>query len=273
VDFLQAGGHRLEYKFLRPDGSSATNAAGPTLVFLHEGLGCTARWKSFPDMVVKATGCPALVYSRVGYGKSDRLTEPREVDYLHREALTTLPEVLDQLDIRNSVLIGHSDGASIATIHAGSGVQPVRALVLIAPHVFVEELAVTSIREARNAFASTDLQTRLARYHDDPVSTFRGWNDIWLHPDFLRWNIEEYLPGIHCPVLLIQCEDDPYGTLSQIDTIVRQAGGSVESCILSEGAHSPHLSQKDKTASAIGRFIERIRGLPPTPGAGRSDRA
>ena len=273
MDFLQAGGHRLEYNHLRPEGSSATTAASPTLVFLHEGLGCTARWKSFPDVVAKATGCPALVYSRFGYGKSEQLTEPREVDYLHREALTTLPEVLDQLDIRNSILIGHSDGASIATIHAGSGVQPVRGLVLIAPHVFVEELAVTSIREARNAFETTDLEARLARYHDDPVSTFRGWNDIWLHPDFLRWNIEEYLPGIHCPVLLIQCEDDPYGTLSQIDAIARQVSGPVESCILPEGAHSPHLRQKEKTVSAIVRFIGRIRGLPTTPGALGSDRA
>jgi pimeloyl-ACP methyl ester carboxylesterase len=273
VDFLQAGGHRLEYKFLRPDGSSATTAASPTLVFLHEGLGCAARWKSFPDVVAKATGCPALVYSRFGYGKSEQLTESREVDYLHREALTTLPEVLDQLDIRNSILIGHSDGASIAMIHAGSGAQPVRGLVLIAPHVFVEELAVTSIREARNAFETTDLEARLARYHDDPVSTFRGWNDIWLHPDFLRWNIEEYLPGIHCPVLLIQCEDDPYGTLSQIDAIARQVSGPVESCILPEGAHSPHLRQKEKTISAVVRFIGRIRGLPTKHGALRSDRA
>lgn len=229
-------------------------------MFLHEGLGSVAMWKQFPRQVAEATGCPALVYSRFGYGKSDKITQAREADYMHREALDVLPEILDQLDIEAPILIGHSDGASIALIHAGAGQRPVRGVVAMAPHVFVEDVTVQSIAEARTTFQNTDLGERLGRYHDDVVSTFRGWNDIWLHPDFRRWNIEEYLAAIAVPILLIQGEDDQYGTVAQVEAIARQVSGPVETVLLPDCAHSPHQSlQKDATIAAIAGFVARLR--------------
>jgi pimeloyl-ACP methyl ester carboxylesterase len=254
VEFLQAGGHRLEYATLQPQ--NAVTGDHPTLVFLHEGLGSVALWKNFPAEVVVATGCPALVYSRHGYGKSDRLTTSRNVDYMHREAINVLPDVLDQLGIKFPVLIGHSDGASIALIHAGEGKWPVRGVVAMAPHVFVEDVTVASIAEAKSTFQNSDLPERLGRYHDDARSTFMAWNDIWLHPDFRRWNIEEYLPGVQCPVLLIQGEGDQYGTAAQVEAIARQVSGRVKTVMLPDCAHSPHQSpQKDATIAAIAGFV------------------
>jgi len=251
--FLTASGHRLEYFRLRPTHAGADRS---TLVFLHEGLGCAARWKSLPARIVEATGHPALVFSRYGYGRSERLAAPRAVDYLHREALETLPDLFAQLDIVDPILVGHSDGASIALIHTGAAKWPVRALVAMAPHVFVEALTITSIAQARLDFDTTDLARKLGRYHDDPVATFRGWNDVWLHPDFRAWNIESYLAGITCPVLLIQGADDPYGTLAQIDAIERQVRGLVERTILSDCGHAPYIDQADETLNAIVRFLQ-----------------
>lgn len=254
--FLIAGGHRLEYQHLHPEGLAEGQ---PTLVFLHEGLGSAAMWKNFPASVAAATGCAALVYSRFGYGKSDKLDAPRTVDYMHREALDVLPEVLDQLGIEAPILIGHSNGASIALIHAGAGKRPVRGVVAMAPHVFVEDITVQSITEATATFHSSDVADRLGRYHDDPVSTFRGWSDIWLHPDFRRWNIEAVLAGIVVPVLLIQGEDDQYGTVAQVDAIARKVSGPVETVMLPDCTHSPHRVQKDATIEAISGFIIRLR--------------
>lgn len=260
MQFVSAGGHRLEYQTHRPSGLADADAASrPTLVFLHEGLGSVALWKQFPQQVAEAAGCPAIVYSRYGYGKSDRLLSPRTVDYMHREALDVLPEVLARLGIDTPVLIGHSDGASIALIHAGAGGWPVRGLVAMAPHVFVEEITVKSIAEAKTTFETTDLPDRLGRYHDDVVSTFRGWNDIWLHPDFRRWNVEDYLPGVKCPVLIIQGEEDQYGTVAQVEAIARQVSGPVETVMLPDCAHSPHQSvQKDATIAAIAQFVGKL---------------
>jgi pimeloyl-ACP methyl ester carboxylesterase len=195
------------------------------------------------------------VYSRCGYGKSDRLSSARDVDYMHREALDVLPEVLDQLEIEAPILIGHSDGASIALIHAGAAKRPVRGVVAMAPHVFVEDITVQSIAEVKTLFETTDLADRFGRYHDDVVSAFRGWNDIWLHPDFRHWNIEEYLAGIAVPVLLIQGEDDQYGTLAQVEAIARQVSGPVETVILHDCTHSPHQAQKNATIAAIAGFV------------------
>jgi pimeloyl-ACP methyl ester carboxylesterase len=254
---LVAAGHRLEYVMLQPQNAAA--GCRPTLVFLHEGLGSVALWKRFPAEVVAATGCRALVYSRYGYGKSDRLTAARNVDYMHREALDVLPEVLDRLGIESPILIGHSDGASIALVHAGAGKRPVRGVVAMAPHVFVEDITVKSIAAAKTTFQTTDLPQRLGRYHDDAVSTFQGWNDIWLHPDFLRWNIEEFLPGVKCPLLLIQGEDDHYGTVAQVEAIARQVSGPVETLMLADCAHSPHQSmQKDATVAAVAGFVSNL---------------
>ena len=257
--FQTVGGHRLEYGRIDPGPRPGAVADAPVLVFLHEGLGSVALWKDFPDRVSHATGCPTIVYSRYGYGKSDRLAGARGVDYMHREALEVLPQLLDALSIRNPILIGHSDGASIALIHAGAGSRPVRGLVLLAPHVFVEDITVKSIAEAKVAFGNTDLPAKLARYHDDAESTFRGWNDIWLHPDFRRWNIEEYLPGVNCPVLLIQGEDDQYGTAAQVKAIARQVNGPVEALMLPNCAHSPHLDQEQRTVEKIAHFVGRLR--------------
>jgi pimeloyl-ACP methyl ester carboxylesterase len=254
---LVAAGHRLDYVMLQPQNAAAGDR--PMLVFLHEGLGSVALWKRFPAEVVAATGCAALVYSRYGYGKSDRLTESRKIDYMHREALDVLPAILDLLGIDSPVLVGHSDGASIALIHAGAGKRPVRGIVAMAPHVFVEDITVESIAAAKTTFQTTDLPARLGRYHDDAVSTFQGWNDIWLHPDFLRWNIEEFLPGVKCPLLLIQGEDDQYGTVAQVEAIARQVSGPVETLMLPDCAHSPHQSmQKDATIAAIAGFVSNL---------------
>lgn len=257
--FQTAGGHRLEYSQIDPGPRPGAAGDAPVLVFLHEGLGSVAMWKDFPAQVVRATGVPALVYSRYGYGKSDRLAEARAVNYMHREALEVLPQLLDALSIRNPILIGHSDGASIALIHAGAGSRPVRGLVLLAPHVFVEHITVTSIAEAKVAFENTDLPAKLARYHDDAESTFRGWNDIWLHPDFRRWNIEEYLPGVACPVLLIQGKDDQYATAAQVKAIASQVNGPVEALLLPNCAHSPHVDQKQASVEKIAHFVALLR--------------
>ncbi len=194
-DFVETlSGRKFECHWYPPSRHDA-----PTLVFLHEGIGSTAMWKRFPADLAADTGCGTLVYSRHGYGWSSGREAPFAVDYMHREALETLPELLDKREIDNPVLIGHSDGASIAIIHAGGGGRPVRAIVLEAPHVFVEDLTIASIEQAKAAFGETDLKHKLARYHKDPEASFFGWNDIWLHPEFRHWNIEEYPAGGHLP--------------------------------------------------------------------------
>jgi len=252
MPFLTAGGHRLEYE--RIDGSSGA----PTLILLHEGLGSVALWRDFPAKLAQATGCPAVVYSRYGYGRSDPLGAPHGIDYMHREALETLPELRAALGLEDAILVGHSDGASIALIHAGSGRWPVHAVVLEAPHVFVEDVSIASIAAARTAYDTTDLRGRLARYHADVDSAFRGWNDIWLHPDFRAWNIESVLPGVRCPVLAIQGADDEYGTLAQIDAIVRGVTGRFERLVLANCKHSPHRDQEQATLDAMARFIAEV---------------
>ncbi|HCX32209.1 MAG TPA: alpha/beta hydrolase [Rhodocyclaceae bacterium] len=246
---VRAGGHMLEYRLHPACGRDA-----PTLVMLHEGLGSVAMWRDFPSRVAAATGCPTLVYSRYGYGGSDRLEEPRGVRYMHDEALVALPELLDELHIARPILIGHSDGASIALIHAGDGRREVAGLVLMAPHVFVEDLSVASIAKAKIAWETTDLPRRLARYHDDAERSFRGWNDIWLHPDFRAWNITGYLSGIRCPILALQGMDDEYGTMAQVETIAAHCR-DVEILKLADCRHSAHRDQPEATLAAIRRFV------------------
>jgi pimeloyl-ACP methyl ester carboxylesterase len=253
MPFLTAGGHRLEYE--RIDGRSGA----PTLILLHEGLGSIALWRDFPAKLAQATDCPAVVYSRYGYGRSDALTGPHHVDYMHREALDVLPELRDQLGLNDAILVGHSDGASIALIHAGSGRWPVRAIVLEAPHVFVEDVSIASIAAARAAYETTDLRQRLARYHADVDSAFRGWNDIWLDPNFRTWTIEDALPGVRCPVLAIQGADDEYGTLAQLDAIERGIAGPFERLVLPQCKHSPHRDQEDAVLAAMAAFVAQVQ--------------
>ncbi len=251
--FVTVEGHRLEVEQI-----GASRADAPTLVFLHEGLGSVALWRDFPSELAARSGAAVLVYSRRGYGKSDRLEAPRRVDYMHDEALVVLPELLRELAVSDPILIGHSDGASIALMHAGSGRWPVRALILEAPHVFVEDVTVRSIEQAKLTYRGSDLASRLARYHDDPDHAFWGWNDIWLHPDFRRWTIEDYLPGVRSPVLAIQGADDEYGTLAQLDAIEGGVSGSFERLVLANCKHSPHRDQETPTLEAMARFIERV---------------
>ena len=227
------------------------------LVFLHEGLGSVSQWKDFPARVSEVTGCPVTVYSRYGSGNSALLTEARPVRYMHDEGLEILPDLLAQLQIENPILIGHSDGASIAIIHAGAH-DRVRGLVLLAPHVFVEDLSVASIADAKVQFETTNLPEKLGRHHRDAAKTFWGWNEIWLHPEFRSWNIEEYLPRIACPVLVIQGVDDQYGTMVQVEAIRRQVAGSVEVLALENCRHSPQRDQPDATLEAIREFVGRI---------------
>ncbi|MCU0896790.1 MAG: alpha/beta hydrolase [Burkholderiales bacterium] len=250
--FVTVQGRRLEYRRI-----ASSRPSLPTLVFLHEGLGALAMWRDFPDRAAAATGCGALVYSRYGYGRSDVLERAHRVDYMHREALDFLPELLDKLGIDDPLPVGHSDGASIAIIYAGAR-HSARGLVLLAPHVFVEAISVESIAKAKIAFETTDLPQKLARYHADAAKTFYGWNDIWLAPDFRAWNIEAFLPDIRVPILAIQGEDDEYGTMRQIDAIAAQARGPVELVKLPNCGHSPHRDQPDATLAALSRFVAEL---------------
>jgi pimeloyl-ACP methyl ester carboxylesterase len=250
---------RIDYRWIgEEEPPPHSGGVAPTLIWLHEGLGSHDQWRDVPERVAAATGTRALLYSRYGYGRSERLAEARGVRYMHDEALIALPALRNALGIENPILVGHSDGASIALIHAGAGQWPVRGIVLMAPHVFVEPESIAGIETARDVYRATDLGKRLGRYHDDPDATFWGWNDIWLAPAFRSWNIEEYLPGISCPALLIQGEDDEYGTLAQLDAIERQVAGPTERLVLPACGHSPHRDRPDETVEAISRFVARL---------------
>ena len=253
MSFLSIQGHRIEYQLL-----AGAEPGAPVIVFLHEGLGSLAMWKDFPRRVVDATGCPALVYSRYGYGQSDPLTGPRPVNFMHDEALHALPELLDKLDVHKPILFGHSDGGSIGLIHAGGTKRGVRALILMAPHVMVEDISIRSIEAAKRAYETTDLRQKLARYHSNPDSAFWGWNEIWLRPGFRDWNIEQYLPAITCPILAIQGEGDEYGTMEQIAGIERAVPG-VETLKLKNCRHSPHRDQPDTVIERVARFVKEVQ--------------
>jgi pimeloyl-ACP methyl ester carboxylesterase len=237
-----------------------TDSKIPELVFLHEGLGSVSHWKDFPARVAAATGCSVTVYSRYGAGNSDVLSEPRPVRYMHDEGLIVLPELLAKLEIECPILVGHSDGGSIALIYAGEH-DRVRGLVLLAPHVFVEDLSVASIAEAKTVFETTDLEQKLGRHHRDAARTFWGWNDIWLHPEFRKWNIEEYLPRITCPVLVIQGLEDQYGTMAQAEAIRKQVAGPVEVLALENCKHSPQRDQPEPVLEAMRKFVDGVRSV------------
>jgi pimeloyl-ACP methyl ester carboxylesterase len=224
--------------------------AEPALVFLHEGLGSIELWRDFPERVAQATGRRAFLYSRAGHGWSDVPATDRTPRFMHEEALDVLPALLAEHGIERPTLIGHSDGGSIALIHASR--HPVDKLVLLAPHVFVEDVSVAAIAEARDAFP--DLRDRMARYHRDPERTFFLWNDIWLAPEFGAWNIEDVLGAVTAPTLLIQGAQDQYGTLAQLDAIERGVAGPVERLVL-ECRHAPHLEAPQHTLDATVAFV------------------
>jgi pimeloyl-ACP methyl ester carboxylesterase len=250
--WLGIGAVRLEGRCWGPPPSVA-----PTIVLLHEGLGSVSLWRNFPEALAQATGWGVFAYSRRGYGQSDPADLPRPIDYMTREAVDVLPVVLDRIGFRRGILVGHSDGASIAAIHAGTYAdRRVRGIVLMAPHFFTEPEGLASIAAAKVTFEVTDLKDRMARHHRDPDNAFRGWNDAWLNPDFAAWNIEDSIPGIACPVLAIQGVDDQYGTMAQIDVLERTLTAPFTRLDLADCRHAPHLEQREKTLDAIVSFAK-----------------
>ncbi len=225
------------------------------LVLLHEGLGSVGLWRGFPQALAQATGRRTIAFSRYGHGQSDPPPKPRTPAFMHEEALEVLPELLARLDIGAPILIGHSDGASIALIYAAQ--HAVEGVVAIAPHVFVEDVCLREIERARGAYLETDLRDRMARHHRDPDAAFFGWNDVWLDPAFPEWDITEELTRITCPLLLIQGEHDQYGTMAQLDAIEQRAHGPVRRLHL-DCQHSPPTERPDDTVTAIAEFV---RGL------------
>jgi len=254
VPSIRIRDQNIEYEWI---GSKTGEA--PTIVFLHEGLGCVAMWRDFPMRVAEHSGCSALVYSRAGYGNSDPISLPRPVSFMHEEALRVLPNVLETFEIHEPLLFGHSDGGSIALIHAGSGKTKLRGLILEAPHVFVEQLSIESIIKAKDAYQNGSLKTTLERYHGTNVEcAFRGWNDVWLSPEFRSWNIEEFLPNINAPVLVIQGENDQYGTMKQVEAIANGCAGVVETLVLADCGHSPHRDRPDEVLQRTVTFIGKL---------------
>jgi len=256
--FAPLKGGDIEYRWYGPADSVLT------LVLLHEGLGCVDLWRDFPDALAQATGCRVLAYSRHGYGRSAACDLPRPISYMHDDARDVLPELLACLDVGPHVLIGHSDGGSIALIHAGSVAGPdLKGVVTMAAHIFIEDVSVQSITLANDAYASGKLRDALARHHGSNVDcAFRGWADSWLNPAFRHWNLEEFLPAIRVPVLVMQGVDDAYGTAAQVDGIVagiRQGGHVVpQSLMLPDCGHAPQKDQPERTLAAIGAFVAAI---------------
>jgi pimeloyl-ACP methyl ester carboxylesterase len=258
---LTIAGRHLEAKWWGPGP-----AAAPTIVMLHEGLGCVAMWRDFPAKLAAATGCGVMAYSRFGYGQSDPVSLPRPLTYMHEEALEFLRQVLDAAGIRRAILLGHSDGGSIAAIYSG-GVQDfrLRGLVMIAAHFFCEEVCVRAIEAAKAAYETTNLRAKLARYHRDVDNVFWGWNGAWLNPDFMKWRIDDYVPTIRVPALLIQGSEDEYGTLAQFEAFTSQAYCPVETVVVEGAGHSPHLSHTGETLAVIEAFVARILALESVP--------
>ncbi len=230
-----------------------------TLILLHEGLGSVALWKDFPAALAQHTGCGVFAYSRAGYGDSDPVSLPRSLDYMRDEALRVLPPILHEIGFERGFLVGHSDGASIATLFAGGSKDPrVLGICLIAPHFFTEAEGLASIAEAKIAYEYGDLRVRLAKYHHDPDNTFYGWNNAWLDPDFKSWNIEYCLHTVQIPVLAIQGVDDQYGTVRQIEVLENLLNRAPEIVMLDNCAHSPHIEQPEKVLLIIDDFARRI---------------
>jgi pimeloyl-ACP methyl ester carboxylesterase len=249
---LEIDGRRLEAAEL-----PGTSDERP-LVLLHEGLGSVSAWRDFPDALQRATSRRVVAFSRLGHGRSDPPPAPRTPTFFHEEALVVLPEVLRRLDVDEPVLVGHSDGASIGLIHAS--VSPVRGLVLMAPHVVVEDVTLQAIRETRERFETTDLRERMARHHDDPDVAFHNWCDVWLDPALRSWTLEPDAERVTCPVLLIQGTDDPYGTVDQLDRIEARVRGPARRLVV-PGGHSPHRDAREPVLREITAFVEEVDEL------------
>jgi len=247
-------GARLEVVRLSP---AAPRPGAPAIVFLHEALGSVSLWRDFPQRVADATGCEAVVYSRHGFGRSTPRPQPYRTTYMHDEALVWLPALLDELRLERPFLFGHSDGGSIALIAAGGLGRPFSGLVVLAPHVNVEDEALAGIRAAVEQYRTTDFPAKLARHHDDPETVFRRWPEVWLSAEHRGWNIEEYLPAIGCPVLAVQGEQDEYATMEQLDRIDRLTAQRMV-LKLRDCGHSPHRDQPDAVIAATVGLVERV---------------
>lgn len=262
--FLGIGEAELEYRMIGPGPSDA-----PTIVMLHEGLGSVGLWGDFPEKLQAATGAGVFVYSRAGYGSSSPVTLPRPLDYMHREALDVLPSLLDLIGFRRGILLGHSDGASIAAIYAG-GVQDhrLRGVVMIAPHFIVEDISVKSIAEIKTAYETTELRSKLKRWHQNVDNAFYGWNGAWLDPEFRNWDISDYLAYIRVPVALVQGLDDQYGTMRQVEIAREECYCPVDVTVIPGAAHSPHREAPGPTLEAVAQFARAAlrgeKGLPAT---------
>jgi pimeloyl-ACP methyl ester carboxylesterase len=252
--FIEVGDSRLEYRMIGPHPDTA-----PTIVFLHEGLGSVGLWGDFPDRVAQATGLGVFVYSRAGYGASSPSAMPRRVTFMHEEARGVLPRVLDAIGFRRGVLLGHSDGASIAAIHSGSFSDPrLRGIVLLAPHFFAESFGIDEIARARERYEEGDFRAKLARWHRDPDNAFYSWSGPWLDPQFKAWDIRPELAAIGVPVLIIQGDQDQYGTLEQVETAKRLCPAPVAAVILPGIRHIPHRDAPAETLVAVADFIGRL---------------
>jgi pimeloyl-ACP methyl ester carboxylesterase len=255
--FLTIGAASLEYRMIGPAPDHA-----PTIIMLHEGLGSAGLWGDFPEQLQAATGAGVFVYSRAGYGASSRVTLPRPLDYMHVEALEVLPKLLEAIGFRRGVLLGHSDGASIAAIYAGSVEDfRVRGLVLIAPHFFTEEPGLASIRAAKTAYETGDLKPRLARWHRNVDVAFYGWNGAWLDPAFRAWDITDAVAYIRVPVQIVQGENDQYGTIRQVEVAQEECYCPVEVAMIAGAGHSPQRERPEVTLDAIAGFVNRVLKL------------
>jgi pimeloyl-ACP methyl ester carboxylesterase len=254
--FLSIGASDLEYRMIGPAPADA-----PTIVMLHEGLGSAALWGDFPDKLQAATKAGVFVYSRAGYGGSTQVKRPRPLDYMHAEALDVLPKLLDKIGFRRGMLLGHSDGASIAAIYAG-GHQDHRlqGVAMIAPHFVTEEMGLASIAETRKAYEGAGLKAKLARWHNDVDNTFYGWSDAWLDPEFRNWDISEYLAYIRVPIVIVQGSDDQYGTIRQIEIAQQECYCPVDVTMIPGAAHSPHREVPAATLETISEFASAVLG-------------
>ena len=252
--FLDLGDMRLEYRMVGPRPGVA-----PTIVVLHEGLGCVGLWGDFPDRLQNATGAGVFVYSRAGYGKSSPVKLPRPLSFMHDEAHDVLPRLLNTIGFRRGLLFGHSDGASIAAIYAGS-VQDhrVRGLVMIAPHFFTEDMGIAAIARAKQAYETTDLRQKLSRWHDNVDIAFHGWSDAWLDPEFRRWDITDVLAYTRVPILVVQGAGDQYGTVAQVEVVERECSCPVEVELMPGVQHAPHREAADALLKTASDFTNRL---------------
>ena len=255
---LEIDGLKLEGRWIGPGPRDA-----PTLVLLHEGLGSVGLWGDFPQKLAAAIGCGVFAYSRAGYGRSDPVALPRPLSYMHDEARGALPKILDAIGFRRGMIVGHSDGASIAVIYAGThDDRRLDGIVLMAPHVFTEDMGIASIAESKRAYEEGDLKRKLARWHENVDCAFYGWNGAWLDPDFRKWNLTEFLPAIRTPVLIVQGEADQYGTIAQVQAIETRCGGPVETTMLPGVGHSPHREAPEAALEAIRCFVRAHGQIP-----------